>query len=243
MIIIIGESCTDIYVYTKSTRLSPEAPVPVLIPIHKVKTGGMAMNVYNNIKNMDSSIDAKLITHKNKIKKKRYVDHKTNHSFIRIDTGEDNVDPYNGDVQNKYGVTIISDYNKGYLTDANIINISDKSMITILDTKRRLTKDIIDSVDYIKLNEGEYMNNKDLINDENINKFIITMGGKGASHNGILYLQENDARTIDVSGAGDTFTAATGLGLHNNKSLSEAIRMANKMSYKVVLQRGTSLPI
>ena len=243
MITIIGESCTDIYVYTKSTRLSPEAPIPVLIPIHKIKTGGMAMNVYNNIKNMDSSIDVKLITHKKKIKKKRYVDHKTNHSFIRIDTGEDNVDPYNGDIQNNYGVTIISDYNKGYLTDANIINISDKSMITILDTKRRLTKDIIDSVDYIKLNEGEYMNNKDLINDENINKFIITMGGKGASHNGILYLQENDARTIDVSGAGDTFTAALGLALHNDKGLSEAIIMANKMSYKVVLQRGTSLPI
>jgi bifunctional ADP-heptose synthase (sugar kinase/adenylyltransferase) len=243
MITIIGESCTDIYVYTKSTRLSPEAPVPVLIPIHKVKTGGMAMNVYNNIKNMDSSIDVKLITHKKKIKKKRYVDHKTNHSFIRIDTGEDNVDPYNGDVQNNYGVTIISDYNKGYLTDANIINISDKSMITILDTKRRLTKDIIDSVDYIKLNEGEYMNNKDLINDDNINKFIITMGGKGASHNGILYLQENDARTIDVSGAGDTFTAALGLAIHNDKSLSEAIIMTNKMSYKVVLQRGTSLPL
>ena len=40
MIIVIGESCTDIYVYTKSTRLSPEAPVPVLIPTHKVKAGG-----------------------------------------------------------------------------------------------------------------------------------------------------------------------------------------------------------
>lgn len=243
MIIIIGESCTDIYVYTKSTRLSPEAPVPVLIPIHKIKTGGMALNVYNNVKNMDPSVNVKLITHKNKIKKKRYVDHKTNHSFIRIDTGEDNVDPYNGDIQNKYGVTIISDYNKGYLSETDIINISNKSMITILDTKRRLTKDIIDAVNYIKLNEGEYENNKDLINDDNINKFIITLGGKGASHNGVLYMQENDARTIDVSGAGDTFTAAIGLGLHNNKSLSEAIRMANKMSYKVVLQRGTSLPI
>lgn len=243
MIIIIGESCTDIYVYTKSTRLSPEAPVPVLIPIHKIKTGGMALNVYNNVKNMDPSVNVKLITHKNKIKKKRYVDHKTNHSFIRIDTGEDNVDPYNGDIQNKYGVTIISDYNKGYLSETDIINISNKSMITILDTKRRLTKDIIDAVNYIKLNEGEYENNKDLINDDNINKFIITLGGKGASHNGVLYMQENDARTIDVSGAGDTFTAAIGLGLHNNKSLPEAIRMANKMSYKVVLQRGTSLPI
>ena len=243
MITIIGESCTDIYVYTKSTRLSPEAPVPVLIPIHKIKTGGMALNVYNNVKNMDPSVNVKLITHKKKIKKKRYVDHKTNHSFIRIDIGEDNVDSYNGDIQNKYGVTIISDYNKGYLTDTDIINISNKSMITILDTKRRLTKDIIDAVSYIKLNEGEYETNKDLINDDNINKFIITLGGKGASHNGVLYMQENNARTIDVSGAGDTFTAAIGLGLHDNKSLSEAIRMANKMSYKVVLQRGTSLPI
>jgi sugar/nucleoside kinase (ribokinase family) len=82
-----------------------------------------------------------------------------------------------------------------------------------------------------------------LINDDNINKFIITMGGKGASHNGVLYTQENDARTIDVSGAGDTFTAALGLAIHNDKSLSEAIIMANKMSYKVVLQRGTSLPL
>jgi sugar/nucleoside kinase (ribokinase family) len=42
--------------------------------------------------------------------------------------------------------------------------------------------------------------------------------------------------------AGDTFTAALALSLYNNKSLLEAIRMANKMAYRVVLKRGTSLP-
>ena len=60
MIIVIGESCTDIYVYTKSTRLSPEAPVPVLIPVHKVKVGGMTMNVYNNVKNMNPNVSIKV---------------------------------------------------------------------------------------------------------------------------------------------------------------------------------------
>lgn len=242
MIIVIGESCTDIYVYTKSTRLSPEAPVPVLIPTKKIKTGGMAMNVYNNVINMDSNVSIRLITHKNKIKKKRYVDEKSNHSFIRVDTGEDNIDPYYDRIDNKYGITIISDYNKGYLTNDDIINIANKSKTTILDSKRRLTYDIINSVDYIKLNQDEYNNNKDLINDDNINKFIITMGGNGVSHNGIVYMQEKNAPTIDVSGAGDTFTAALALSLYNNKSLPEAIRMANKMAYRVVLKRGTSLP-
>ena len=242
MIIVIGESCTDIYVYTKSTRLSPEAPVPVLIPTHKVKAGGMAMNVYNNVRNMNPNVSIRLITQKNKIKKKRYVDEKSNHSFIRVDTGENNVDSYYGDIDNKYGVTIISDYNKGYLTNDDIIKIAKQSKITILDSKRRLTDDIINSIDYIKLNQDEYENNKDLITDHNRDKFIITMGGNGVSHNGIVYMQEKNARTIDVSGAGDTFTGALALSLYKNESITEAIRMANKMAYKVITKRGTSLP-
>jgi len=31
-IIVIGESCKDIFVYGDCDRLSPEAPVPVMIP-------------------------------------------------------------------------------------------------------------------------------------------------------------------------------------------------------------------
>ena len=68
------------------------------------------------------------------------------------------------------------------------------------------------------------------------------MGGNGVSHNGIVYMQEKNAPTIDVSGAGDTFTAALALSLYNNESIIEAIRTGNKMAYKVVLKRGTSLP-
>jgi len=128
------------------------------------------------------------------------------------------------------------------LTNDDIVKIAKQSKTTILDSKRRLTDDIINSIDYIKLNQDEYENNKDLINDQNREKFIITMGGNGVSHNGIVYMQEKNAPTIDVSGAGDTFTAALALSLYKNESITEAIRIGNKMAYKVVLKRGTSLP-
>jgi len=128
------------------------------------------------------------------------------------------------------------------LTNDDIVKIAKQSKTTILDSKRRLTDDIINSIDYIKLNQDEYENNKDLINDQNREKFIITMGGNGVSHNGIVYMQEKNAPTIDVSGAGDTFTAALALSLYKNESIIEAIRTGNKMAYKVVLKRGTSLP-
>ena len=49
-ILIIGESCMDIFHYGECNRLTPEAPVPVFNSISLWKNGGMAMNVYNNFK-------------------------------------------------------------------------------------------------------------------------------------------------------------------------------------------------
>ena len=47
-VLVIGDSCEDIFIYGDITRLSPEAPVPVLQPTRETKHGGMALNVYNN---------------------------------------------------------------------------------------------------------------------------------------------------------------------------------------------------
>jgi bifunctional ADP-heptose synthase (sugar kinase/adenylyltransferase) len=48
-IVIIGEHCTDKFIYCKVERLSPEAPVPILNPVSKTENEGMAGNVYQNI--------------------------------------------------------------------------------------------------------------------------------------------------------------------------------------------------
>ena len=38
-ILVVGDSCTDIFIYGDINRLSPEAPVPVFNPVKKVKNG------------------------------------------------------------------------------------------------------------------------------------------------------------------------------------------------------------
>ena len=48
-ILVIGESCRDVFHYGKCDRLAPEAPAPVFNPLKTVENGGMAKNVYKNL--------------------------------------------------------------------------------------------------------------------------------------------------------------------------------------------------
>jgi bifunctional ADP-heptose synthase (sugar kinase/adenylyltransferase) len=43
-ILVIGDSCVDIYHYGECTRISPEAPVPIFKHEKSEKYGGMASN-------------------------------------------------------------------------------------------------------------------------------------------------------------------------------------------------------
>ena len=47
-VLIIGDSCLDVFEYGICNRINPEAPVPIFLPYKKIKNSGMAMNVYNN---------------------------------------------------------------------------------------------------------------------------------------------------------------------------------------------------
>ena len=61
-IIVIGESCKDVFVYGDCNRLSPEAPVPVMIPKVIKDNLGMSGNVVKNLEALDSNIDDSLIS-------------------------------------------------------------------------------------------------------------------------------------------------------------------------------------
>ena len=114
-ILVIGDSCTDCYVYGRSERLCPDAPVPVLIPSKTVKNGGMAKNVHSNILSLGCECD--IVTNKENMVKTRYVDAKTNHMFIRVDTNEEKIKRIKRrQLKNisDYTAIVISDYNKGF---------------------------------------------------------------------------------------------------------------------------------
>ena len=47
-VLVVGDSCTDVFIYGIIERVSPEAPVPVFNPIKETSNGGMASNVELN---------------------------------------------------------------------------------------------------------------------------------------------------------------------------------------------------
>lgn len=243
-VLVIGETCVDKFIYCDINRLSPEAPVPVLKPLRTVTNPGMAGNTVENIKAIAiEGCEMNYITQNSPITKTRYVEEKSNHMFLRVDEGEDfdcqfkwslNTDIVLGQAD----IVIVSDYNKGWLSDADIKEIGRKANLSILDSKRKLTNDMIEHYTFVKLNESERLNNSTLDKDN----IITTLGKKGAEYQNTLFESPKPQDTIDVSGAGDTFTASFIVRYFETKDVKIAIRYANEKAAEVVNKRGVVTP-
>ena len=87
-VLVVGDSCKDKFIYGECKRICPEAPVPVFNPINRTENGGMAKNVYNNLKSLAPDWNIKLLTNDTKIEKTRLVDIKTNQMLLRVDEND-----------------------------------------------------------------------------------------------------------------------------------------------------------
>ena len=250
--LVIGETCTDKFVYGKVTRMSPEAPVPVFMPISTVTNEGMGGNVLNNlaaiIKSKYQNHSVYSILPNSNCEKTRFVDIKTNHYFLRVDENDsfkriEFSDP-NLKTIAKADCIIISDYDKGFIHEQDIKRIRSLVMghtLIFLDTKKKISRDLLQWVDFVKLNETEYLQN--FSNEQKLlfyDKVVVTLGEKGAKYLDIFFEQENPKTTYDVSGAGDTFTAALAYHYMINKNIPEAIKYANSVAAEVVTKKGVS---
>lgn len=240
-ILVIGEKCIDRFMYCNASRFSPEAPVPVLNPVEIIENDGMAGNVVRNLKAMSKNIMVEHIHQDEIITKTRFVEKKSNHMFFRLDEGEEVISKFDMSMVNpiEYDIVIVSDYHKGFLSDEDLITIGKLSKISILDSKRMLNKNIINSYTFVKLNEGESLQNSNLLECRNI---LITLGSKGTKFNDVIYPSPNPQETIDVSGAGDTFTSSFILKYIETGNIESSIIWANEMSSIVVSKRGVATP-
>ena len=244
IVTVIGEYCEDIFIYGDTPRLSPEAPVPVFIPKITKINNGMSGNVIENVKSIYPNCRIIGFHQSNKITKTRYVDDKSNHMFIRIDIGENDIDKLNLNVSKtntikNSDIVIVSDYDKGFLDLDLIEEIGKISKLSILDSKKKLTKKVINSFTFVKLNQFESEANTGLIDNGNI---IITIGNKGCMYNGKIFDSPSPRETIDVSGAGDTFTSSFILKYFETKDIDKSLIFANQVASIVVSKRGVTTP-
>jgi D-beta-D-heptose 7-phosphate kinase/D-beta-D-heptose 1-phosphate adenosyltransferase len=247
-ILVIGELGEDVFVYGEVKRICPEAPVPVLNPIREVRNPGMAGNVVENLRSLDPDADIIHWHQENGITKTRYVEERSNQMLVRIDSGESEpiaplifLTPRKNDTIEESDLIILSDYNKGYLLPEMISKISKMNKLTILDTKKKLDESVIEDVTFIKLNEHEYQNNKELVS-KYPEKFIVTLGSKGCKYNDVIYPSPRPQETIDVSGAGDTFVASFSIKYLETQDIEKSLIFANEMSSIVVSKKGVSTP-
>ena len=85
-VLVIGDSCTDVFQYGEINRLCPEAPVPVFTPSYKMENPGMAANVVSNLKAI--GVNTFLISNKEPIIKTRLIDERSNQMITRIDEND-----------------------------------------------------------------------------------------------------------------------------------------------------------
>jgi len=240
-ILIIGESCLDVFHYGECNRLCPEAPVPVFNSLRTKTNGGMAMNVYKNILTMTDQVEIFTNNNWEQIKKTRFVEEKSNHMFMRVDENDDIYQKrlVSKEYLQKFDAIIVSDYNKGFLTIDDMKFISQNHPLTFLDTKKLLGSWSEDFT-YIKINGVEYDKTKHTLNSKLLDKLIITQGQEGCIYKGKRF----DVPLVevkDVSGAGDTFIAGLCYKFLKTKDIEKSIRFANECATKVVQKKGVSI--
>jgi D-beta-D-heptose 7-phosphate kinase/D-beta-D-heptose 1-phosphate adenosyltransferase len=239
-ILVIGDSCVDIFRYGKVERIAPEAPVPIIVPEKETSNPGMAGNVVKNIEALGHEVD--FITNKQEIRKIRYVCSKYNHLLLRVDENDtcEKIDivPFKTGI---FDAVVISDYCKGFLTEEDIEIISKSFDCPIfLDTKKILG-DWAHNIDFIKINYHEYERNKEILKNDPIlnNKTIVTRGKYGCDYQDKNY-PTVDVPVKDVSGAGDTFLSGLVIEYARSKDIDKAIQFAQECTTIVIQKSGVS---
>ena len=240
-VLLIGDSCTDEWVYGSCDRLSPEAPIPVMKYRETQSAPGMAANVYENLKSL--GINVNFLTHKEKITKTRYVHEKSNQQIMRLDT-EPEVEPLHPSqitmaaVHQSYDAIVISDYDKGFIAVEDIQHLASRNpdIKIFVDTKKKKLPTQYPNIIY-KINQKEF----NLLDANHIPKgenMIVTHGANGALWNHKTF-PVPITRVFDVTGAGDTFLAALVFYYVQLPDMDESINFANRCAAIAVQNPGT----
>ena len=241
-VLVIGDSCTDIFIYGDIDRVCPEAPVPVFKPTSQTENPGMAKNVVANLEAMGVKVD--IITNLNNIKKIRYVDNRSNQLVLRVDEHDycDRVDRNKLNYLDEYDAIVISDYCKGFLTESDVEYIWNNYKNVFVDIKKYLGE-WVKNATFIKINEFEHKTNLEFWPECSkllVDKLIVTRGKVGCEYMGKIFPPEKEVDIKDVSGAGDTFLAGFVFEYLKNNNVEESIRFAQECSSKVIKKHGVA---
>ena len=236
-ILLIGDTCTDVYQYGTVERISPEAPVPVFNLSHQEEKPGMAGNVQQNLFKFDCEVFAMTGAVSTKT---RLIDLKSKQHIVRVDDDKITTVSIPFEVVREYlndiDAVVISDYNKGMVSYELVESIKKEfpKLPVFIDTKKTDLKRFDGC--FVKINNIEFNLAKTLPKD-----LIVTLGDQGAKYKDKIYPAPK-IEVTDVTGAGDTFLAALAYQYVKTKKMEKAIQFAIKASSVTVQHIGVYAP-
>jgi D-beta-D-heptose 7-phosphate kinase/D-beta-D-heptose 1-phosphate adenosyltransferase len=290
-VLVLGDVMLDQYYYGKVSRISPEAPVPVIKVNSCVYGPGGAANVSNNIKSLGgrsylvgaSGGDENGLILSGLLKKLKIysVLFKINRETItklriigehqqiaRLDFEETSGGPALEEtwsciskMMDKVGAVIISDYAKGFCTEALCKRVIDrankKELPAIIEPKGfnwdKYSGAFLVSPNLKELGEicGSEIKNEDteiercsreLLKKYTLRNLLVTRSDRGMTlicGEKAFHIRSEARDVFDVSGAGDTVIATLSLAIAGGMELIDAVKLANKAAGIVVGKSGT----
>ena len=230
-ILVIGDSCIDEYRYGDITRVNPEATVPLLSYEKSEERFGMAQNVYQNLIRL--GMNAEFHGPEVLSRKIRYIDRRTGNHLLRVDMDVISV-PYVLKQTYDYDAIVISDYNKGFITEDVILKIRNRFSGPIyMDTKKTNLSKFKDI--YIKINQRELYESTSMPERD---KLIVTYGARGCGYMDNIY-PVKAIEVVDVCGAGDVFLAAMVVKHLETGDMNIALPFANEKAALSCQSLGT----
>ena len=240
-VLVIGDIIIDKYITGTSTRLSPEAPVPVVSQQDFWEQLGGAALVHTNLVSLGVDVEMLDLSYPKCVKTRVLCD---GHYVTRIDQdyktdGGKTLDIIKEKDFSAYDIVILSDYNKGVLEYSQQIieHINKYNCKIIVDPKRHFS--FYQGAWLVKPNRKEFEN---LGFTNWTGNIIITAASDPtiAQIDSEYYTIKTDPVEVnDVTGAGDCFLATFVYGMSQNKSYEESIRLAVKGATESVKHTGT----
>jgi len=257
MILVVGDYMIDRYWFGEVSRISPEAPVPV-VKINRIEDrDGAAANVTANCKAMG----AEVVNHYGAgepIVKIRVIGKNQQVARVDFDHPQEPIQTL-GQVLEKINIIIFSDYGKGALSniDKLIQEAKDRGIMILVDPKghdysRYKGADVVKpNADEMREMVGGWGNEEELrakatklMQESQIRSILLTRAAEGMTlftKNTAIHIPSTAREVYDVSGAGDTAIAALAVCLDKGYSLEDSARIANRAAGLSVAKFGTSL--
>ena len=240
-VLVLGDVIIDKYIYGTSTRISPEAPVPVITYIDEKETRGGAGLVYENLKSLGVDVDMFETPGQISVKTRIICD---GHYITRID--DDAQADSTAVLQqvlatnfSQYEYVVLSDYNKGVLDEARDIikHINTFGCKIIVDPKENFW--YYENAWLVKPNYSEF---ESLEFDSWYGNIITTNAGEEviATIDGKKYeIPVDNVEVSDVTGAGDCFLAGFVYALTQGYDYGKSLKLAVRGSTESVKHSGT----